>query len=710
MKRNAIMSLIVTFFSCVTLSARTYYGTDYTFTQPDGDSVSVRLYGDDLYIHAESEDGYTLIQDPDDGYICYALVSLDSLEYASSGIRYRGGEAPKAVSMIVGPHARISADALAQKFSEVKNTLGIKDPSEKPQLRAATVLPDTIYGVTLLIDFPDCKFPFTTTQLDKFLNGNGSINGNARSIKEYFQWISNGKLTYINRLPKTPYTAPNVKSYYAPSDATTYTFDRLLPVVNDALNSFSKSKDGFDLSDISVNKSCYYALNIFYAGACPNKWATGLWAHKGTTTIKVNNDSRFNRSISQPYQLSHCSEELNMCSFVHESFHLILDAPDFYPFDSHNDNTAQTFNVADEFVLRNKKDPPLPNPYILDAAGWLDKKIVLNDLKKGTKVNLEYGPGNVAVYYGNVDGDPMKERYYVEVRSFYYNTNKQAVNTPGVYIWHVYEPGDNRYENYPDKLDCRPASSTNPFWSSSSPSKVFSDNSTPSAKWINGQNSGIYLCNFSKADLKMSFCYGECDDNGEEVGIIIDNEGGAETEIGGELGGSEPEISEKLGLVNRDSLPSGYVGKKYYAKLTPVGGDGNYSIKWKDGLPSGLSLNSKLEITGTPTAPIKKMLKLLVCDGTGAQTEVWLSLKIIDENAEVEDLSANPVVSIIYMDGEFMIMSTSDKGICTVYSINGTKVDEFLLENGGTRIFGSNYPAGVYIVDMDGKRIKIVKY
>lgn len=708
--KYAMTSLLTLLLSCLSISARCYYGTPYSFSQPDGDSVSVRLYGNDLFINAESEDGYTLIQDPEDGYICYALISPDSSEYASTGIRYRGGDAPKAVTMIATPHLRISSESIAKKVAESKELLGVKDNETEPKLRSAKIMPDTIYGVTVLIDFPDCKFTYSVSELDQFLNGDGeSINGNARSIKDYFRWISNGRLTYINLLPKQPYTAPNVKSYYAPSDATSYTFNLLKPVVNDALNSFSKSKDGFDLTDLSVNKSCYYAVNILYAGSCPNKWATGLWSHQGTMNITVNNDSRVGRTVSQPYQLTYCDAELSMGSFVHESFHLILGAPDFYTFDNHTGNTAEPYNVADEFYLGSKKNPPIPNPWIMDDAGWLDDKIVLNNLKSGTKVNLAYGPGNAAVYYGNVDGDPMKERYYIEVRSFYYY-KRTAVSTPGIYIWHVYEPGDNRYSQYQDKLDSRPAASINPFWSSYS-SRVFSDDSEPSAKWNNGQNSGLYLCDFSKAGLEMSFCYGECDSNAGEVNSIGYNKQGGDQggSQGGDQGGGT--VYDKLGLTNKDSLPSGKVGEKYYAKLNPVGGDGNYSIKWKDGLPDGLSLNDNFEIVGIPTSEVKKMLKMLVCDGTGAKTEVWLSLKITGENSSVDDaLAENNAVSLIYLNDAFAIASTQDNIKCDVYSMNGIKIDEFILDNGGLRIFGNNYPDGVYIVDVNGKRYKIMKY
>ncbi|MBP5705186.1 MAG: hypothetical protein J6X12_10920, partial [Paludibacteraceae bacterium] len=140
-------------------------------------------------------------------------------------------------------------------------------------------------------------------------------------------------------------------------------------------------------------------------------------------------------------------------------------------------------------------------------------------------------------------------------------------------------------------------------------------------------------------------------------------------------------------------------------------GDGNYSIKWKDGLPAGLSLNSNLEIVGKPTVAIEKMLKMYVCDGTGAKTGVWLKLRIIDEQASVEDkLVGKSVASVEYLNGAFVIASTLDNVNCSIYSINGTMVDDFMLCDGETRIFGFDYPKGVYAMYVNGERFKIVKY
>lgn len=683
--KNVIMPFVCGLL-VASASAHGYYDTPYNFVQPDGDTVAVRLFGSDLYIDAESVDGYTLISDSDNGYICYALLSADGDEYASSGIKYYGGEAPQAVKIIAEPHLRLPQDIVEKKRNEARAKLGREEISA-PKLRASDVMPDTVYGLCVLIDFPDEKFPFSIPEIEKYMNGVGSINGNEMSIKEYFQWVSGGKLTYINYVPKSPYTAPNKKSYYAPVDATDYTVDRLRPVIESAMNSYSKKTDGFDLSDLSMKNGVYWAVNIYYAGACPNKWATGLWAHSGTLTFSLNDSRLYSRSVKQKYQMSYMSSDLSMNTFVHESLHLLLGAPDFYSFDNHDDNNAKKYNVADEFTLSRKKMPPFLNPYIMDAAGWITNKVVLNDLKEGTKVTLEHGPGNVAVYYG--DGNSRKERYYIEIRDSHYGSGWATTGKPGFYIWHANDDGDNRYAGKPEMLDCRPASKSNPFWSSDSPSKVFSDSSDPSATWASGEKSGLLLTDFSASSYEMSFCYGECDPE----------------EQGGQTG---PETMVELS-VTKGSLPVGKVGEKYYAKLEPSGGDGNYSIKWKDGLPQGLSLNSKWEISGVPTVAVKKNLKFVLSDGSGASKEIWKSIEITGDSSDLDDIGSDFSFVVGSVSDGFEIVSKSDDMDCSVYSVSGVLVDRFAVLSGETVHFGSDYSKGIYIVDADGVRFKIVK-
>lgn len=66
-----------------------YDGEEFELKQPDGSYVTVKIYGDEYYTRVESLDGYSLIQDPKTGWICYADLSKKG-EFISTSVIYKG--------------------------------------------------------------------------------------------------------------------------------------------------------------------------------------------------------------------------------------------------------------------------------------------------------------------------------------------------------------------------------------------------------------------------------------------------------------------------------------------------------------------------------------------------------------------------------------------------------------------------------------------
>ena len=78
--------------------------------QPDGATIQVRIWGDEFYTVVESLDGYTLIRDPQTGYVCYAGLSDDGDTLWSTGVAM----APtKPEGLDLAPHIRINPEAAA---------------------------------------------------------------------------------------------------------------------------------------------------------------------------------------------------------------------------------------------------------------------------------------------------------------------------------------------------------------------------------------------------------------------------------------------------------------------------------------------------------------------------------------------------------------------------------------------------------------------
>lgn len=622
MAKNTLKILIITIITALFHTTHTmgmvYHGTPYMMTQPNGDSVTVLLYGSDVYIDAESVDHYTLTTDEKSGEICYALLSADGNEYASSGIAYTGGEAPDALKMLVEPSIRLNKESREKQIEQTSKTLNKRAGKDsQPTLRAATVLPDTVYGLCILIEFNDVHPSVTIDQVNQFLNGdNNPLFGNAMSIKEYFQWISHGKLTYINYVPQEYYKTPENKTYYAPLDATGYTIDKLIPEIRNAINKWAQESPG-NLNKLTKNiYGGIKALNILYAGKCDNKWATGLWPHQSSMQMKLDGNT-FNRYVYHTYQISDIDQKLTMGTFVHENGHLVCEWPDFYQYEEHEANNASKYNIGDAFNISSQTNPTYPNPWALDQLGWLTDKQDITDAKGGKTIFLQEGVGHAAVYRGK--GKNANEKYYLEVRDRHYAT--RGNQDKGIFIWHSNENGDNNYPNNPELLDCRAAKELNPFWVKGNGPEYFSDESTPSAKWEDGANSDIYLWDFSAYGETMSF---RC---GQHI--------------------ETPEFT-------LTELAPAAIHTPYSATLTFMGGEEPYQTTLYAGqLPEGITLSETGHLEGTPTQTATETFTIQVSDAKGKKAYQEFTLSI---------LCSTPYKDVPYsIPGSFQ-MESYDKG------------------------------------------------
>lgn len=572
MRRTCVFLLFAFFVLCPVFPVN-YFGEKIWLKQPDGTKVEVCVFGNEFYQDVETPDGYTLIRDEVSGEICYALVSSDQMEYASSGIKYQGGETPASVKKIVNQHARISPQSIKTKISEKQKHLGFdKDKmagSDKIELRTASILPDTIYGIVVLLDFKDVKSDVTKEQVEKFCNGdNYDEFGNSRSVKEYYQWISGGKLTYINYVTDFV-TMPQNKSVY---DNEKYD-----PWLDNLKLGFLDTISNVVLSDRFVEKSKltkissqigsnYYLVNIFYAGFPECGWSEGLWPHMAMFGLNIDPKNTY----GNPYQMSNLGDELTVGCFIHETAHLVCGWPDFYSYDGLEVNN-NIYGIGTQWIGSKTKSPLAPSPYCLDMMGWA-KKINITDLKNGELVTLKKEVGNVAVYYGSQETGSSNERYYLEVRDEApeYLRGKQL---KGLFVWHVNKFGSNQFSmdyNGIQLEDCRPATYDDPCFKKGLKTE-FNDEGTPSAKWDSGENSGLDIWDISEAGEKMTFRCGRAIDSIQDLSV-----------------------SQTKGLLN---LPF----QAQVLSLTNPNQQGELRFRLSKGmLPTGLMLSSEGVITGIP--------------------------------------------------------------------------------------------------------------
>jgi M6 family metalloprotease-like protein len=509
MKLRAKISI---FFCFIAAYAVPYNGDEFEFSQPDGSSVAVLLYGDELHIDAESPDGYTLIRDLD-GWICYAKLSANEKEYVSSGIHYTGKNTPPGS---LKKKIRINSNSLREKRQKKKETLGNGEneyrlsPQEPIKLRSgflsAPVVNDTTYGLVLIINYPEDsrKSSLTAAQVEDALNS----PTNSNSVWSYYYDVSNGKLMYKNIFS----AIVTVDSSYIYYDDTSE-YKRVPELITNALlklrAELAKNPNlsyAFDkITTYSRNgKPTALALNILQAHT-PRNWARGTWSHRGWYKGSVS----VNGVYFYDYQLSALSgrtfNTIPINTILHENGHMLMGWPDLYNYDNTIKDYVGLYDIMNTGTA-------MPNPYFRAQAGWID---VIDITDANGKFSHIANSNTAYVYKRN-----NNEMYYIEARAK--TGRSSSIPGAGLLIWHIHTRGDNMTLNsrypYPQVavVQANATSSNWVNWGSVSsrapfagPDRAgFSENSIPAAQYYDNTMSPINISEVSASGSTMTFKIG----------------------------------------------------------------------------------------------------------------------------------------------------------------------------------------------------------
>ncbi len=500
-----ILNLLLLMLLISGLSARPHNGEVFNLKQPDGTRVPVKVFGDEFYQDVESMDGYTLVRDKNTGWICYAELSANGKDYVSNGSIYDpNSNISRGIS---AKHLRITNESINEKSSLKREELNeptnkelwerLKARGKKEKTRAV----DTIVGITVLIDFPDKQADISHSEMDDLMNKRGyNKYSNHGSVADFFYDVSDGKLVY--KVITTQYVrTPKNKSYYDTPDG----YGPVAELIHFALNKLKS--DGFDFSQLSSRNGRFNSINVLYAGSPDNGWSNGLWPHKGT----LNGSFTANGIAARDYQITGIGTDPSIGTIVHENGHMLFYWPDLYAYDN-SSNGAGGYCVMS---YNQKKIPQQPNPYFRDIEGWIETVDITN-APLGSVYKHEANSALAYVHGGSGAGS-ANEYYYIEARLK--EGWSSRIPDEGLIIWHVDEDGKNTYTGNEDhvvpeqadglfEIENKQNSGRDGDCFHAGDKDRFTDNTSPSAKWHNGANSGIDIANISSIASEMTFSIG----------------------------------------------------------------------------------------------------------------------------------------------------------------------------------------------------------
>lgn len=472
--------------------------------EPDGRVIEVKVTGDEFYHLVESLDGYTLTQDPVSRYTCYAQLSLDGERLISTGVRVAEGVAAPAN---IKPGLRVTKASAMRQATEAREAFytagGIgANVDDIPQ--AANPSVGNVFGLCLIVDFDDDVGTIPASTVSDMCNKPGY--GAQGSARDYFLDVSDGALDYTNYVPPTYYRAIKLKTYY--NDTSVSFGPRARELVLEALNNLKDQGHDFSQYD-SNNDGRIDGINVFYAGARPGTWATGLWPHSWTVSFSASGVS------SYKYQMTNMGTNLPVSTFCHENGHMLCGFPDLYDYD-HDSNGVGRFCIMCAGGLVE------PCAWLKDKAGWANI-ITLDQAMSG----LPAIAGLNTIYRFP---HPTLTREFYMVENRHRSGRDSTLPESGLAIWHIDTSGSN------DNQEMTPASHYKVTLVQADGDWDFEHDrnngdgqdlyrkgyreecgpeTLPATTWWDGSQSGLLISNISASGQTMTFDYGATRNYGE---------------------------------------------------------------------------------------------------------------------------------------------------------------------------------------------------
>ncbi len=328
-------AVLLLIFASLTLRAAILTNFPVSVTQPNGEKLALYASGDEYYNWLHDKAGYTVIQDPGNGYYVYARDDKGRL--VSSGITVTASEAVNqaGVAALGLPKGLQVAPELRPKPSEIFPEGSPATPQEILQ----TPHTGTLNNLVIFIRFAgESEFTDAISIYDNMFN---PTTAGYNSMRNYFAEVSYNTLAIPTSFYPTPtttvvsYQDSHVRNYYKPYDASTNPTgyngstertSREHTLLKDAVNAVSSQVPaGLNVdgdSDGYVDNVC------FVIDGDPTAWSTLLWPHMWSLysySAYINGK----RVYTYNFQLQNHMKASSVGVLCHEMFHS-LGSPDLY--------------------------------------------------------------------------------------------------------------------------------------------------------------------------------------------------------------------------------------------------------------------------------------------------------------------------------------------------------------------------------------------
>ena len=403
--KRVFLTLIVCFFSLMSVKATVVDPRPVEVKQSDGKTVTVTPHGDERVAWYRTTDGYTLMIAPNHDFV-YAIHDAQGGMKCSDVIAHNPEDRSREENAFLA--------SLEKKlfYSEEQVSLmkqyinaGIDYNKKVARLKAGSDEVENYKMIVILMSYQDVAFTTPREEVENLFNQIGySKNGHPGSVHDFFVASSAGKLN-LTATVVGPYISDSVQSYYGKQEGETHD----LHVRNLIREAVQKADDDVDFSeytngDPSGYVSCVYVLYAGYSQAANINYPDLIWPHRSVIYPPIVLDevriqdygcsSEFSGTVGR-------NQPMKIGTICHEFSH-VLGQPDYY--DTNYELQGNAFHPGSWDLMAggnyngSEAFPPLWHAmertvrnYVTVEDAELNNDYTLEDLSKGAKaLRLRY--------------------------------------------------------------------------------------------------------------------------------------------------------------------------------------------------------------------------------------------------------------------------------------------------------------------------------
>lgn len=505
------------FITLIALSLSTFaaYITNLpiTVTQPDGKTIECFASGDEYYNWLHDTNNFTIIQNSETGYYCYAILQDDKV-VASSYIV--GTVNPESVGIKAGVSISASEKKARRdafwKVPDVTQNKNYKTPTGPRNV-------GEMNNLVVYIRFSD-QTEFTEDTSYYWDMFNQTAYPEEQSMKNFFQQVSYNQLdlstyffpftfqstviSYQDSHPRgyyMPYSASNPIGYNENNDDRA---EREFQLLTDA-TAYIADQVPVDLNidynnDGNVDNVCF----IIKGGV--TAWATLLWPHRW---VLYGQEAYIHgkRVWDFNFQLSDYLVTSQSSVLCHEMFHS-LGAPDLYRY---NDGTITPVGAWDVMASNTNPAQSMSAYMKYKYGGWIDE---IPEITEGGVYTINTPWVQENCIYKIASPNSTTEYFTVEYRNRSHHIFDNGIPGSGLLIYRINPSLDGNADGPPDEVYIfRPGgintttngSVSSAYFSQESGRTEFNDETNPPCFLSDNSPGGIIIRNISALGQQMSF-------------------------------------------------------------------------------------------------------------------------------------------------------------------------------------------------------------